>query len=152
MSDEQNCDAGQTLAASGLLDQKRIIEVWCPGEGNSHNECWRVGKNGVTAITIQNEFHGDHDENWLVIEQGDITRRVNERQITEVVWSNAAMSDGAGGKDKISLQPCVACNGLGTVGEMGSHERPIRVTCSHCAGTGREGGDHIRFANDPDQR
>jgi len=47
----------------------------------------------------------------------------------------------------MSLQPCVACDGRGTVGEMGSYDRPIRVTCSHCFGTGKEGGDHICFAN-----
>lgn len=44
-------------------------------------------------------------------------------------------------------QPCVACDGRGTVGEMELYNRPIRVTCSHCFGTGKEGGDHIRFAN-----
>jgi len=41
----------------------------------------------------------------------------------------------------MSLQPCVGCDGRGTVGEIeiGSYGRTIRITCSHCLGTGKEG-------------
>lgn len=70
------------------MDTKHIIEVWMPGEGNAHNECYRLGKNGITKIEMVNTFHGDHDENWIVIECGELTRSVNPRQVTEVVWSN----------------------------------------------------------------
>lgn len=40
-----------------------------------------------------------------------------------------------------ALPPCIECDGRGTVGDMGAHNRPIRVTCYHCFGTGKEGGD-----------
>lgn len=49
-------------------------------------------------------------------------------------------------KPLTALPLCVACDGKGTVGELGSYDRPIRVTCSHCYGTGREGGDNIQYA------
>lgn len=71
------------------MDTKHIIEVWMPVEGNAHNECYSLGKNGITKIEMVNTFHGDRDENWIVIECGEITRSVNPRQVTEVVWSNS---------------------------------------------------------------
>lgn len=74
-------------------DQKRIIEVWCPGNGNSHELVWRVGEKGITEIRLINEWHGDYDHNWIMIEQGDITRKLNERQVTEVVWSKESTPD-----------------------------------------------------------
>ena len=88
---EQNSKQTESAAPVGsgaVLDHKHIIEVWFPGEGNSHNDCYRIGKGGITKIEMVNTFHGDRDENWIVVEQGEITRKINPRKTTEIVWSN----------------------------------------------------------------
>ena len=46
------------------------------------------------------------------------------------------------------LPTCSHCDGKGCVGQESAHGRIAYVNCSDCFGTGKEGGDHVRFRED----
>jgi hypothetical protein len=71
-----------------MLNNKKITEVWLPGEGNSHNTAHRLGINGVTDITYISQSCGGGMMDWIVVEQGHLTRKIRPEQVTEVVWAN----------------------------------------------------------------
>lgn len=59
-----------------------------PGEGNAHNTAYRLGHNGVTDIQYVTQSTGSGCVmDWIVVEQGHITRKVRPEQVTEVVWA-----------------------------------------------------------------
>lgn len=68
-------------------DVKNIRQLWLPGDGNSHDHSYTVGRNGVKQIYMQNKFHGDHDEDWIHVITDSGISTLNPRQITEIVWS-----------------------------------------------------------------
>lgn len=69
-------------------NNRKIREVWIPGNGNANEECYRVGHNGVKEMKLQATYHGDRDEFWVHISKEDQTEiSVNLRQVTTIVWA-----------------------------------------------------------------
>ncbi len=66
---------------------KAIKEIWLPGDGNAEDTCYRVGKSGVLAITLQATYHGDRDEMWAHITHENAQASVNLRQVTTILWA-----------------------------------------------------------------
>ncbi len=68
---------------------KQIAELWLPGDGNAYQEIMRA-RNDMT-LELSATHHGDHDEFWIVVKENGVeTRRINAKQVTEIVWLQPA--------------------------------------------------------------
>lgn len=65
----------------------KIIEVWFPDDGNSHNSCVRLGEKGVTKISHVVEYYHGQERNYIFVEQDKIRRRIFPEHVTEIVYS-----------------------------------------------------------------
>lgn len=46
------------------------------------------------------------------------------------------------------LPTCLNCDGKGCIGQESAHGRIVYVNCPDCFGTGKQGGDNVRFRDD----
>ena len=124
---------------NGRLWTREIRENLLRGNANTQCQCCLPCHTALLSRNQSDALYGPTKEQTVLLSHLTIkmtdtpeTDQENHSEVTRLL---------------MSLQPCVDCDGRGTVGEIGSYGRPIRITCSNCFGTGKQGGDHIRFAN-----
>lgn len=62
---------------------KKIAELWLPGEGNAYDQKYKAKDELEMELFVTAQ-----DESWIVIKEKDVeTRRINSRQVTEIVWA-----------------------------------------------------------------
>ena len=76
------------------MSDKRIMWI-CGVEPNREGEyptMFTVGKNGVTSITVTEDYYGDHAIAWFDIHFGDeVLQRMQARAVAEVrYFANAS--------------------------------------------------------------
>ena len=69
-------------------DGREVKEIWFDGA----NECTRDGiiiSSDYTTMICHNEFHGDHDIDWICVYDNDEEiERHNCKYIASIIWKN----------------------------------------------------------------
>lgn len=66
---------------------KRIKEFWWPEDEMETGRCMKSCPS--MQIELANEFHGDHDEDWIVVKNPTTGREIsrhNPRYMESIIW------------------------------------------------------------------